>query len=394
MEITSVIYFNHLQIFSKMFFIFKQLKNIISFLGKNYIEVKNGGLTVFFRKLNNLVPFCERLFKNIFQNLYLFFFSKLYLKSFIFKQKIDKKKYILFLHGSTGDIFYFASLIDIFCHKYGEIELIISSSHLEIIKRLCHSSKIRFVIISEKKCAFLRGIIEYVGNYQGNLLKPGVIKPLHQVFYTNLLELTLYRILHYREALNWVLSLDKDTKFNNYPIYTFDDHREVNIILNKINSDFSKIIIINPITYTHSALPNQFWEDFANVFKEKGYTVVFNLKKNSNDSKDYEFSSSFPFVYLPAYLIPLISEKIAFFCARQGGGFDLAHSFNEKSKAILLLINDNLEFDSKRLKDYPLQYIEEIYLNLSNKKIYKTLCLSELKVNSDLLNQIDSIKNI
>jgi hypothetical protein len=389
----NLIYFNHKQIFSTMFFIFKQLKNLIFFLEKNYIEIKSGGLIVFFRKLNNLVPFCERLIKNIFKNLYLFFFSKLNLELFILKQRIDKKKYILFLHGSTADIFVMASLIDNFCQKHGEIELIISSSYLEIIKRLCHSSKIRFIIISEKKCVFLRSNIKYLGNYQDNLLKPGIIKPLHFVLYTNLLELSHYTILHYREALNWVLNLDKETRFS-YPIYSCDDEREVNIILNKINSDFNKIIIINPITYTHSALPNQFWEDFANVFKTKGYTVVFNLKKNSNDSKDYEFSSSFPFVYLPAYLIPLISEKIAFFCARQGGGFDLAHSFNEKSKAVLLLMNDTLEFDTTRVKDYPIEYIEEVFLNFCNKKVYKILCLSELKVNSDLLNQIDSIENV
>lgn len=369
------------------------MKNLIFFLEKNYIEVKSGGLVVFFRKLNNLVPLCKRVIKNIFQNLYLFFFSNLNLELFILKQRIDKKKFILFLHASTADIFAIASLIDNFCQKYGGIELIVSNSHLEIVKRLCQSPKIKYIIISDKECSFLRSNIEFVGNYHDNILKPGIIKPLHSALYKNIEKLHRHRSLHYREACNWVMNLDKDTKFK-YPSYTIEDHDEVNSILNKIELNFNKIVIINPITYTHCALPNQFWEDFANVLKNKGYKVVFNLKKNTNDINNYEFQSNFPFVYLPAYLIPLIAEKIAFFCARLGGGFDLAHSFNSESKAILLLLSDKLEFDKKRVKEIPLNYVNELYLNFCNKEVYKTLFLSELNVNADLLDQISSINDV
>lgn len=369
------------------------MKNFILFSRKNYEEINNGGIKVIKRKLNNLSPFLKRKYKNILIKLDFILFSKLHLDFFIFRQNLDKKKYILFLHASTADIFAISSLVDVFCEKHGQIELILSSSHFEIVKRYCHSPKIRFVVISDKKCSILRSYIEYVGNYQDNMLKPGIIKPLHIVLYKNLLDLTLNKILHYREALCWVMKIDKDTKFK-YPVYSLEDHKEVNCILNSIDSDFKKIIIINPITYTHHGLPIEIWEDFAVVLKNKGYKVVFNLKKNSNDIIDYEFQSKFPSIYLPAHLIPLIAENIAFFCARLGGGFDLAHSFSPTSKAILLLLSDKLEFGSKRVKDYPIDFVNELFLNFCNKEVYKILFLSELNVNADLIEQINSINNV
>jgi hypothetical protein len=320
-------------------------------------------------------------------------YSIIYLKFFVYINHIDKNKFILFTHASTADTFAIASLIDNFCQIHGEVVLIISESHIDTFRIYCESSKINYIILSEKKCIKFRSYIYEDANYQINIFKKGIIKPLHSVFYKNIPDLYKKGRIHYRDALTWVMNLDKNLHFK-FPVFDEKDHKDAENIFVSYNSDFKKIILINPICYTHTGLPNNLWEDIAEVFKNKGYTVVFNLMKNSNDLNTYEFSRKFPIVHIPAYLIPLVSEKIAYTCARWGGGFDLAHSFNPKSKCLLLAFSEDIGSDENRQEDPPISSAKSLYLNFCNKEVFKILILDDLKLNKYLEDQINQIENV
>ena len=138
-------------------------------------------------------------------------------------------------------------------------------------------------------------------------------------------------------------------------------------------------------------IPLPLWEEIANCFKLNGYTVAFNLARNTNDFNNYNFSGNFLNFNIPAHLIPLISEKIAYTCARWGGGFDLAHIFSKTSKCILFHLSENIKCENNRQKDHPINFSEGHYLKLCNKKVYKTVLLTEMKFNQYLKNQINSI---
>jgi hypothetical protein len=332
-----------------------------------------------------MVALVVSIFNKFYSKIYLYFFNKFY--------NLDKNKYVLFTHSSTADTFAIASLIDNFCNVHGEIVLIISDSQIDTFRIFVKTDRVKYIILSEKMCKNLRLIIFWDASYQKSILQKGVLKPLHVVLYKNLLELINSRSLFYREALNWIMCLDKEIRFK-FPEYNEYDINKANDILNNINVIHKKILLINPICYTHISLSNDVWEDIANAFTKKGYTVVFNLMKNSNDNNNYDISNTFHKVFLPAYLIPLISEKIAFTCARWGGGFDLAHSFNQNSKCIIINFEDSLHTDLYRQKDPSIDYIDDIFLNFCNKKIFKIITLNEMKYNKYLDDQINSIKNV
>lgn len=319
-------------------------------------------------------------------------YSKLFLFLFRFLRNIDKNKYILFTHASTADTFAIASLIDSFCDAHGEVVLIISDFHIETFRIYCKSKKISYIILPEKKCIKFRSYLYENGKYQNNVLKRGIFKPLHTVFYKNIPVLLNTRRIHYRDALTWVMNLDKSLHFK-FPDFNDNDHENAENIFININN-LKKVILINPICYTHTGLPNNLWEDIAEAFAKKGYTVVFNLMKNSNDLNTYEFSKNFPIVHVPAYLIPLVSEKIAYTCARWGGGFDLAHSFNPKSKCILLALTNDILCEKGKQEDHPLDIAKQLHIDFCNKEVFKILALNELEFNNYLEEQINSIENV
>ena len=331
------------------------------------------------------------LLKKIYKPFY-YLYSIIYIKLFIYFNKIDKNKYILFTHASTADTFAIASLIDVFCENYGEVVLIISEAHIETFRIYCKSKKISYIVLTEKKCIQFRSYIYEDAKYQNNILKKGIIKPLHSVFYKNIPDLYKKGVINYRDALTWVMNLDKSLHFK-FPEFNDKDHENAENIFININN-LKKVILINPICYTHTGLPNNLWDDIAEAFIKKGFTVVFNLMKNSNDLNTYEFSNKFPIVYIPAYLIPLVSQKIAYTCARWGGGFDLAHSFNAKSKCILITLLDTISCERGRQEDPNLNITKDLFINFCNKEVFKILALNELKMNNYLEEQINSIENV
>lgn len=332
------------------------------------------------------------LLKKIYNPFY-YLYSIIYIKLFIFLKKIDKNKYILFTHASTADTFAIASLIDVFCENYGEVVLIISESHIQTFRIYCKSKKINYIVLTEKKCIQFRSYIYEDAKYQNNILKKGIIKPLHSVFYKNIPDLYKKGFINYRDALTWVMNLDKSLHFK-FPEFDDKDHDNAENIFTFLKTNLKKVILINPICYTHTGLPNNLWEDIAEAFAKKGYTVVFNLMKNSNDINTYNFSKKFPIVHVPAYLIPLVSEKIAYTCARWGGGFDLAHSFNSNSKCLLLAFTEDIKCDKGRQEDPPISFAKTLYLNFCNKEVFKILSLNELKFNNYLEEQINKIENV
>lgn len=327
---------------------------------------------------------------NLLRIIYYKIYSYIYIKFFIYLKKIKKNKYILFSHSSTGDTFYIASLIDKFCENHGQIDLIISESHIETFRIFVQSKKVNYVVLSEKNCLHLRSIIYWDASYQLEILQKGVIKPLHLVLYKNLLELINTRRLFNRDALTWLMCLEKTTIFK-YPEYNHNDNLLVNNILNKISHNHKNIVLINPICYTHMALPNEVWEQIANVFIKNGYKVIFNLMRNFNDTDKSNLYKNYNQVFIPAYLVPLLSERIAFACSRWGGGFDLIHSFSINSKAILINLSDNLQTDVAKIKDPSETISNEIFIHLCNKKIFKIITLTEMKCNQDTINSIEKI---
>jgi hypothetical protein len=141
-------------------------------------------------------------------------------------------------------------------------------------------------------------------------------------------------------------------------------------------------------------LPNKLWESLAESFEKKGYFVIFNVKKNNNDKNNYILSNKFPSVQIPAYLVPLIAEKIAYTIARWGGGFDLAHSYSKTSKCILLAFSNDFICEKGRQEDPPINLAKDLFLNFCNKEVFKILSLNELKLNNYLENQINQIENV
>jgi hypothetical protein len=337
---------------------------------------------IFFRKIYSIIIYSRRAVSFLLlplKKIYYYF----YLNYYVFKNRVDYKKYILFAHGSISDTFYMASLLDSFSSKYGDCYVIAALENMDIFRVYCKDKRIKFIFETEKKCQVLRNAITISGRYKNKGLLPGIIRPLHGVLYPYLSQLTLNLHLLHRDMFTWILGLDKATPYN-YINYTKNEFEIAEKLLLTTGFVPSKIALINPICYTHKNLSIQAWKGIADAFASKGLHPVFNIKSKVGDNNQFTIPKGYSAIEIPAYLVPLCSNIVAISCARQGGAFDLMRCYSNKdNNCILILLSEKVELSINENKDYNLSSAKEGYFNFSGRFLSNIVLLDSIDSESE-----------
>ena len=266
---------------------------------------------------------------------------------------------IVFAHGSTGDTFSIAAFIDAYADQHGRSLIIISADHREVFARFVSHSQAVLIVVSEKRCQRIRVawhiIVQSLSYFK--ILKvvspTNFITPAHIALYPEIN--SQFRLflqgeggVHYVDCLKQVLHLTKDTPVGK-PTYSDQDYADLAAIINFPFIPIEKVALINPICYSSANLSEQFWRSIGLALQDIGYYVVFNIRKNANDNRNYVdiIPLGFSSISLPAYLCPLAANQVGLICGRSSGGFNLLHSFASPKKSLHILIeSDEISWDN------------------------------------------------
>jgi len=265
-------------------------------------------------------------------------------------------------HGSTGDTALIASFADAHVEQNGRTIFICSIIHRELFARFVFHPNAILVFFSENKCQLFRVSWQVVSFFfsdieRGNIINPCVhVCPAHIVLYPEINKSVIIRLegnrdgIHYLDALRNILSLATATNPRS-PQYSKLDYQLLMNILAYSKVESCRIALINPIYYTAENLTKNSWRAIARALTDKGYTVLFNRQGNSGD--EGQVASIVPeeyiSIYMPAYLCPLAGQNVGLVCGRNGGGFNLLHSFLRPQRSLLILIeHDELSRDRWR----------------------------------------------
>jgi hypothetical protein len=282
---------------------------------------------------------------------------------------------IVFTHGSTGDTALIASFADAHVEQVGRTIFVCSSEHEELIRRFVSHSDGILVFWSERRCQQLRVAWEIISSAFSKRPRFGLLNPTkfivpgHIVFYPEIMNLYFLRYygdeggIHYMDGLRRVLGLLKETEPRR-PHYSEADHQLTSDILSKVSVRLDKIALINPICYTPENISKEAWRGVASALSAIGYTVLFNIQGNNYQIIDSIVPEEFGKVKLPAHLCPLAAQKVGIVCGRNGGGFNLLHSFLRPNKSLLVLI-DHHEVSVHGKKDQRMQDAQWTLFNFS-----------------------------
>jgi hypothetical protein len=147
----------------------------------------------------------------------------------------------------------------------------------------------------------------------------------------------------------------------------------VKIILSQFGVDMSKIILINPIAYTHKPFSRNEWSALAKILEEANFKVIFNIKNNISRPNHDEWLDCQNAINVPAHLLPLLSQNIRLTLARPGGGFDLCFGYSKNSDVLIFL------FKKEKIYKEQLSNHQEVHIkNLMNERFEKFVNVIEI----------------
>lgn len=296
-------------------------------------------------------------------------------------------------HGSTVDVFAFCSLY-ISTNKFGKDCILASIDHKSILIRFGLIPSPQIILISTDRCHKYRKFFSW------SVLSTGVLSNLNQYFkiphcVTNqtIYNLILQNRINFREALTYQMEIPRNTQYS-LPKYSLSDDKLLESIFKTDSYEFSSMVLILPIAYTHGEFDELVWIGVVKAFHKLGFKCIFNLEKNFNDDRINRYSNLKNSVNIPADLVPLAASKVGWCVAGMGGGFDLLLQFSNQSRCILLHRNSNN--DSKlNIPNYPLELLENKYLDDCGRMPNLIISLSGLEQSEDVENIISkSLKNI
>jgi hypothetical protein len=206
--------------------------------------------------------------------------------------------------------------------------------------RIFDISSERFITLDESWCA----AIFYYNFY--SKLTIGSSDPrflnLNMNVYENLTKLNLNRKITTREAYSLIAPVKNVLliKKKYYPKYTEFDKNQVEEILSIFNIDKDRIILINPIGYSHKPLSRNMWCSLSKVLEDDGYRVIFNVTNIFSRPEINEWIDCHNAIQVPAHLLPLLSENVRLCLARLGGAFELSFRYSRSSDALIFLLKN------------------------------------------------------
>lgn len=278
-----------------------------------------------------------------------------------FIEKKNKNYFIFFCYGSTSDMMMIASLLQPIKKKYNDIKIICIKSHENILKIYNPQKNVEYYFIDQFWSNYFIIVLKFI-NPEINKIKKGILVQANFNFFYNINNLHINFNIPYKSLIEFTLGLEKNT-LQSYPYYDELDNYLVDSLLNKTNLKWDKIILINPISYTHMPISNNIWNLIADAFYQEGFAPLFNIRGNKNNKfENYNFN--YDTIEIPAHLVPLLSSKVYAGCARMGGGFDLLKFYTkEPTRTILIKIGESFD---KELGNYRKDISNFNYLQMLN----------------------------
>jgi len=275
---------------------------------------------------------------------------------------IARKPKIVFVYGSTADVFLSAAFIDTYISRNGTTIVWCAVQHVEIIEKFQHNHNFKLRILSDKRCRYIQKSWEVIQNIPRQRKYLFGYNPCKGIVMSNvgahknlssLVSQGLYSdgTVHYLDALRVIHSFP-DSITPKLPIYTGTDHIKLKEIFNDINQELPKLALITPICYTHSNILKQAWFAISNAIAAEGYNVVFNIGQTAGAPDDgmVYVPEGFPIVQVPAHILPLVGSAVGLVCGRLGGGFFMQQAVLKANRSLLITICHASEVDD-RVKD-------------------------------------------
>jgi hypothetical protein len=268
---------------------------------------------------------------------------------------------ILFIHGSTGDIFIIAGFIDEYVKRNGGTIIWCVDRQSEIFKKFSSEHGIKYKCMSFDRCSNLYNALVRVDNFWKIQKIDSKFNPRNFIIMCNL---NLHKKIApavlennysnggitYLQAMRLILSLPtnvipKDPKYSN------KDKNIISDLFIKIKKPLSNLAVINIVCYTHANISSDAWQSIAKAIELEGYSVVFNIASNfgSADEQMRLVPDGYPKVIIPAYLLPLVGNLVGLVCSRWGGGFILLQGILNSNRSLLVLLE--AQSDSNKLPD-------------------------------------------
>ena len=260
---------------------------------------------------------------------------------------------VLLAHGSLGDQFLAASLLDEYVSRNGRTIVIISSGYQRVFELFVDQRDVVLLGLSERRCQRLTECWQIVFDMlsparRGNWLSPTFrLRPMHVVRYPGPSNAVAAYMrggdgLHHMAAQRKVLNLPLDG-YGKRPKYTTLDELEAHILFKPITNDLSKVALISPICYTHHNMDSGSWLSVAKALERNGFMVVFNVAGNvgAKDLSGQIVPPEFPSIKVPAHLAPKVGTLCGLICGRVGGGFFIFQSILRPRRSLLVVLNQD-----------------------------------------------------
>ena len=249
------------------------------------------------------------------------------------------RKNVVFCYGSVGDTFTMIRHIKNFMMENPKCVVLGSINYKEVF-RIFGITGNSYMGISESWCAAIFNNYWYT---RLDRFRPSDKKfiNLNINVYENLRKKVIRREITHRDALLKIApikNIQSNEKF--YPVYSKFDKHQVGEILAKFSLDSQKIILVNPIGYTHKPLSKIKWLNLAKVLENAGYKVIFNVKNNASMPKSNEWNNYENTIEVPAHLLPLLSESVRLCLARPGGAFDISFGYSRVSDVLNIFLKN------------------------------------------------------
>jgi hypothetical protein len=247
-------------------------------------------------------------------------------------------KKIIVCYGSVADTFIMIQHGKCFLSENPKYILIGSREYKDVF-RIFGVPSYKVILLSDNWCS---SIFNY-SFYSGQSFKFSNRKffNLNVSVYEYLKKQIINSAITMREALLTIAPI-KNSKliYSNYPIYSLSDAHQIEKILSNFEVEKKRIILINPIGYTHKSLSRVEWSGLAKVLEDNGFIVIFNVKNTSTRPSNDEWIGIKNAIQVPAYLLPLLSQNILLTLARPGGAFDISFGYSQDSN-VLIFLNKN-----------------------------------------------------
>jgi len=260
---------------------------------------------------------------------------------------------ILLAHGSIGDQFLAASLLDEYVCKNGRTIVIISSNYRRVFELFIDNTDVILVGLSEKRCQKITENWQVVSDILPTvshiswLIMTFRLKPTHVVRYPDeSREVEAYMRgqdgLHHMTAQRKVLNLPLEG-YGKRPKYTELDELDASMLFSTITNDLSRVALISPICYTHQNIRSELWLSVAKALQTEGFLVIFNIAGNVGAKEFLEqiVPPGFPTIKVPAYLAPKIGTLCGLICGRVGGGFVIFQSILRPRRSLLVVLDQD-----------------------------------------------------